>query len=230
MARGRHDYEKTVIAVESEGYRDMHGRILMIDDFEDTPFKWTGAGSGTHFETRQARAAYNGSYGAELDITSDAPPAARTSSITRNVPIDVTERLLMELFWKASALARLYFFTIEIQLYDGAEYHRIELRYEQTTNIWQYRDDGGARVDLPGSEQTFYDNAWNELTLRGDFTADRYISMKSNNLELNMGHIPSQHNNNLTAAHLNVAISAANITANQLIVSLDDVVLKELET
>lgn len=229
MARGRKDYEKAVIVVESEGYQDLHGRILMQDDFEDTPYKWTGTGLGTHFETRQQRAAYNGSFGAELDIISDAPPAERYARMTRRVPIDVTERLEFETFWRVNDLDRLSTLGFWIEFYDGAVQHRAMTRYNQPNEIWEYVNQDNAIVDITGSEQTIKDESWNELTLSIDFSTDRYIRMKSNNMEINMGETRCRSTGLPVGAYAILWITAANTTADQLIVSIDDAVLKELE-
>jgi len=229
MARGRHDYEKKVIAVESEGYQDLHGRILMNDNFEDTPFKWAGSGSGTHFEARQARAAYNGSYGAELDLTSDAPPAARSSRIQRYVPIDITERFELELFWRANVIARMRNMNLWIEYYAGAQYNNILIQYWQPTAEWRYMNAASGIVPIPGAAQLLYDNGWNELTLSADFATDHHIRMKSNNMEINMGALPCRHNDNLTGAHVTLWLEVSITTANQLLVSIDDAILKELE-
>lgn len=229
MARGRRDYEKAVVAVESEGYQDLHGRILMNDDFENTPFKWTGTGTGTHFETRQQRAAYNGSMGAELEVASDAPPASRDATILRYVPTDVTERLAFEIFWRANDITIMNSIEILMLLFDGVEFHRTEILYDQPNEIWRYRNDANVVVDLPGSEQTFRNEAWNELMLSADMAADEYIRMKSNNMEINMGGLGCTHLGAPAGGHLRIHIQATNITADQLIISIDDAVLKELE-
>jgi len=229
MARGRKDYEKAVIVVESEGYQDLHGRILMNDNFEDTPFKWAGSGTGHHFESRQQRAAYNGSFGAELEVTSDAPPASRDATIVRYVPIDVTERLAFEIFWRANDVSVMNSIELLMLLFDGVEFHRTEILYDQPNGIWRYRDDTNTVIDLPGSEQTFRDNAWNELMLSADMAADEYIRMKSNNMEINMGGLGCTHLGSPAGGHLRAQIQVTNITADKLIVSIDDAVLKELE-
>jgi len=229
MARGRKDYEKTVIAVESEGFVNPHGRILMHDDFEDTPLKWLTAGTGTHFETRQARAAYNGSYGLELNVTAVAPPTANVSNVRRYIPIDVTERLLFELFWRANDLTRLQYLEISIRFYDGNRRHYIALNYDRAAGTWDYWDPLGGWTLIPGAAQTFYNNAWNELTLSADFTTDEYIVFKSNNLEVNMGGIACQNIFSGLGAHAEVWMSAFNNTANQLLLSTDDTIIRELE-
>lgn len=229
MARGRHDYEKAVISVESESYVDRHGRILLQDNLEDTPFKWTGTGTGTHFETRQQRAAYNGSFGAELDITSDAPPAERNAAIERYIPMDITERLLLELFWRANDLTRLGHFAVVLRFYDGAWLHYASINYDRATSTWQYWNDAGGVANIPGSAQRFYNNAWNELTISVDFATDSYVRFKSNNIEVNMGALLLQNVGSGIGAHTEIQIATTNPTADQLIVSIDDVVIRELE-
>jgi len=229
MARGRKDYEKAVIAVESEGYKDLHGRILMNDDFEDTPFKWYTAGTGTHFESRQAMAAYNGSFGAELDITSDAPPIPRYARMIRTFPVDVTERVLAELFWRANVLTRMSYLIVEIYRYDGTYEDRITLTYYPATQLWTYRNAAGGETQLVGGAQTFADEAWNELTISVDFAANEYITFKSNNLEVNMGGIACSSVLNPAGAHASIWIWAYNTTANKLLVHVDDAVVRELE-
>lgn len=229
MARGRHDYETAVITVESESYTDRHGRIILQDDFEDTPFKWAGTGTGTHFETRQQRAAYNGSLGAELDITSDAPPGERNATITRHIPIDVTERLLLELFWRANDLTRLNQFAVVMHFYDGERRHYASINYDRANSIWQYWNDAGGVVNIPGSNQRFFNNAWNELTISVDFTIDHYVRFKSNNVEVIMGALPLQNAASGIGAHTEISIVATNITGNQLLMDIDDVVIRELE-
>lgn len=229
MARGRRDYEKAVVAVESEGYRDLHGRILMNDTFEDTPFKWTSDGTGHHFETRQQRAAYNGSVGAELEVTSDFPPTFRTSEMWRYAPIDVTRRLELEMFWRVNDTDNLSVMQTRIQFWDGTAFHVAGVEYNQDIQQWRYTNNAGATVDLPGAEQTIYGGGWNELTLSADFATDRYIRAKSNNMEINMGEIPAWNFGNLAGAHVAVFIVAGTVAGDPLILSIDDVVLKELE-
>ena len=229
MARGRHDYEKKVIAVESEGYQDLHGRGLMNDNLEDAPFKWIGSGTGIHTESRQARAAYNGGYGMELDITSTLPPNVQRSGVLRYIPIDVTERLEFKAFWRADVVARLFQLEYIIEYYNGAQYLSTAIRYNRTNTAWTYFDQVGGWTAIPNSVQTFYDNAWNELTLSVDFSVSEYIRMKCNNMDLNMGGIPCRNMNNLTGAHAEVWIHVYNDTGNQLLVSFDDLVVKELE-
>ena len=229
MARGRKDYEKAVIAVESEGYQDLHGRILLNDNFEDTPFKWIGYGNGTHYETRQQRAAYNGSFGAELDITGPGPIGARYSGILRYAPIDVTERLQMELFWRPNDVSIIDRFEIWTEYYDGTERHQAMIQWMQVNQQWGNLNDLGGVSLIQGGEQSFRNDAWNELTMSIDFSTDEYIRAKSNNIDINMGGIPCWNQNNATGAHVRIAILTGNTTANQLIVSIDDATLKELE-
>ena len=229
MARGRKDYEKAVIVVESEGYQDLHGRILMTYNFEDTPFKWMFAGDGAHFETRQQRAAYNGSIGAELAVASDAPPAVRYSQMFRHVPVDVTERMAFEMFWRPNIIARMYQLEIEVELFDGAQYHSVEVRYDLATTIWEYNNPITGWTEIEGSGQTFFNAAWNEFTLSVDFSTDHYIRMKSNNIEVNMGEIGCTNFGMLVGAHAVVTLTARTTSGDQLIVSIDDAVLKELE-
>jgi hypothetical protein len=229
MARGRRDYEKAVVAVESIGYPDLHGRILMQDNFEDTPLKWGGIGSGNWFVTRQQRAAYNGSFGMELDITSDAPPAQRVAQAVRIVPIDVTERIMGEIFWRAEPTAQLDYFEMVLQRYTGAERKTAAVRYNAAAQYWEYLNDVPVWVQLQGSNQEIHGDAWNELTLSADCNTDHYITFKSNNIGLNMGGVAITTPGNLTAAHFEIWLSAYNITGTQLRVSIDDAVLKELE-
>lgn len=222
MARGRRDYEKAVVAVESEGFANPHGRILMHDGFEDTPLKWLTAGLGTHSETRQAAAAYNGSYGIQLNTTN-------TSSIRRYIPIDVTERLLLELFWQPELIARLLYLEISMRFYDGNRLHYSAINYDRAAGTWDYWGAGGGWTPVPGAAQTFYSTAWNELTLSVDFSTDRYIILKSNNMEINMSEYICQNVFSGLGAHAEVWISAFADGVNQLILNGDDVVVRELE-
>lgn len=228
MARGRKDYEKAVIVVESEGYQDLHGRILMNDNIEDTPIKWGGLGSGDWFVTRQQRAAYNGSFGLELDITSDAPPGQRVAQAVRMVPIDITERILAELFWRAEPVAQLDYFEVVLQRYTGTERKFAAVRYDRAAQHWEYMNDTPAWVQLPGSNQEIHDGGWNELTLSADCNTDNYITFKSNNVGINMGAMAIPTPGSPTAAHLEIWLSAYNSTDTQLIVSIDDAVIREL--
>lgn len=229
MARGRKDYEKAVIAVESEGFQNPHGRILMYDDFEDTPLKWDVTGNGINYETRQARAAYNGSYGLELDLTSDAPPTAQYAAAERNIPIDITERLLTELFWRANDLNALYELYIRLQLFTGAEYTTAWIGYVGGAQYWEYYNQAGGWAPIPNANQTFYDEAWNELTLSVDFSNNEYIIFKSNNLEVNMSGIPCRIQGSPAGAHANIRSWIINETSDRLITSIDDVIVRELE-
>lgn len=229
MARGRKDYEKAVVAVESEGYTNPHGRILMHDDFEDAPLKWRTMGSGTHFETRQAAAAYNGGFGLRLDLTAAVPGVIDSSQILRYTPIDVTERLLLEMFWRANDLERLLYLRIRQIFYDGNRRHYIGIRYNRVAGVWEYWTAGAAWAQIPGAAQTFYDTGWNELSLSADFSTDEHVIFKSNNLEVNMGGLGCQNTFSGFGAHMETWISADNNTANQLLVDIDDVVIRELE-
>jgi hypothetical protein len=229
MARGRKDYEKAVVAVESEGFVNPHGRILLHDDFEDTPLKWLTAGTGTHFETRQARAAYNGSYGLELDVTAALPPIPDFSTAYRLIPIDITERILVELFWRHNDPAALRGFHIQLLYYNGTHRSEARLTYAAATPGWWYVNDVGIPTFLPGSQQLLYANAWNELTIAADFAQNEYITFKSNNIEVNMGGIPCQSILSGLGAHLQIEIETNNNTANQLLVDVDDVIARELE-
>lgn len=229
MARGRHDYEKSVISVESEGFQNPHGRILMYDDFEDTPLKWTTLGTGTWFISRQARAAYNRSYGLELDITSDAPPGSRYAQANRYIPMDVTERILLEMFWRANDLTALERLSIELYRRTGTQLHYGSVRYNGIAEYWEYRPVGGIPQYLPGSDQRFTDEAWNELTLAMDFSTAGYITFKSNNMEINMGGTACQTTGNLLPPYMQTTITAATTTGDQLLVDVDDVVVRELE-
>jgi len=222
MARGRKDYEKAVVSVESEGFANPHGRILMYDDFEDTPLKWQTGGMGTHFETRQPTAAYNGSYGLQLDTTQ----AAASYSL---IPIDVTERLLLEFFWQPELIARLTYFEVSIRFFDGNRRHYTAINYDRIAGTWDYWNTVGGWTLIPGAAQSFYDAAWNELTLSADFTTDEYIIFKSNNLEINMGGIACQNIFSGLGAHAEIWISAFADCLYQLIVNVDDVVIRELE-
>jgi len=229
MARGRKDHEKAMIAVESEGFVNPHGRILMHDDFEDTPFKWTVAGTGTHFETRQARAAYNGSYGMELDVTAVAPPIPSHATAYRYIPIDVTERLLTELFWRVNTVTDLNTLQLQLYYYDGVNRVEASVIYAPAAAAWFYIDDAGLTVRIPGSEQTLHDEAWNELTISADFSTNEYIVFKSNNVEINMGGIGMQSILSGLGAHVRIWLGAYTTTGNRLLTSTDDVVVRELE-
>jgi hypothetical protein len=229
MARGRHDYEKKVISVESEGYRDLHGRILMQDDFETSPLKWDTAGTGTWFVDRQTRAAYNGSYGLELDVTAVAPPITNHATAYRYIPIDVTERLLTELFWRVNDLTDLFTLHLQMYYYDGVNRVEASIIYNPGTQIWTYINDIGGTVQLQGSNQNLHDNAWNELTISADFSTNEYIVFKSNNVEINMGGIAMQSILSGLGAHVRIWLGAYSRTGNQLIVSIDDTVVRELE-
>lgn len=222
MARGRKDYEKTVVSVEAEGFANPHGRILLYDDFEDTPLKWLTGGVGTHFETRQNAAAYNGSYGLQLDTTD-------TATAYRLIPIDITERLLLELFWQAELLARLVYLEISMRFYDGNRYHYSAINYDRAAGTWDYWDAAGNWTLIPGAAQTFYDAAWNELTLSVDFSTDRYVIFKSNNIEINMSELICRNTFSGLGAHAEIWISAFADGVNRLIINADDVVVRELE-
>ena len=222
MARGRKDYEKTVVSVESEGFANPHGRILMYDDFEDVPLKWITSGMGTHFETRQTAAAYNGSYGLQLDTT-------QVASAHRLIPIDVTERLLLEFFWQPELIARLTLLEVSMRFYDGNRLHYVAINYDRAAGTWDYWNPAGGWTPIQGAAQTFYDAAWNELTLSADFTTDEYIVFKSNNLEVNMGGITCQNLFSGLGSHAEIWISAFADGVNQLILNVDDVVIREVE-
>lgn len=229
MARGRKDYEKAVIAVESEGFQNPHGRILMYDDFEDTPLKWVGSGLGMHSETRQARAAYNGSFGLELDITSTAPPIPHYAIAERLIPIDITKRVLIELFWRANDFANMVDFQVLVHWWDGTDRHEMGIMYNPAAGTWYYTNNAGAVTILPGSYQVLYNGAWNELTMSADFATDEYIMFKSNNIEVNMSGIECWSPADPIGSHAMIRIAAYNDSVNQLIVSVDDVVVRELE-
>lgn len=229
MARGRKDYEKAVVAVESEGYTNPHGRILMQDNFEDAPLKWLTGGSGTHFETRQTRAAYNGSYGVELDLTSDLPPAERESRIIRVIPIDVTKRLMFEVFWRANDLANLASLYFIMHFYTGTEFFQGWVAYYTATQRWEYHNDAAGMTPVINGGQTFYNHGWNEFSLAMDFSVGEYILFKSNNLEWNLGRIPFERFGSGVGAHALAWITAYNGTGNQLLLSMDDIIVRELE-
>ena len=229
MARGRKDYEKAVIAVESEGFQNPHGRILMYDSFEDTPMKWLKDGSGTHSETRQEAAAYNGSFGMRLDVTALTPGIEDRSAAYRYVPIDVTRRLLLELFWRINDLSRLKRFHIRMRFYDGDIWHIAIIEYNQGTEAWYYQQAAGGLVAIPGGNQSFFNNAWNELTISVDFSTDEYLVFKSNNLEINMGGITCQNIGFPFGAHAEVWIVAYSDTGDRLLFDVDEVIMRELE-
>lgn len=230
MARGRKDYEKAVVAVETEGFVNPHGRILMYDDFEDVPLKWNTAGTGIWTVSRQARAAYNRSFGLEMGVTSAMPPDLDSAGVSRYIPLDITERLLLELFWRANDLTRLAYLDIQVKYFDGANYHNALLQYDRVAGIWNYRNKDNIMVAVPGGAQTFYNNAWNELTLSADFSINEYITFKSNNIEINMGGVECRSVLNGVAAHTVIELIAYNNTADQLLTSIDDIIIRELET
>ena len=222
MTRGRKDYEKAVIAVESEGFQNPHGRILMYDDFEDAPLKWLTAGAGTWSVSRQAAAAYNRSYGMQLDTD--------TMAVTyRLVPIDVTKRLLLEFFWQVELIARLVHLEVVVRFFDGNRLHYAAIGYYPTLGVWLYWNSAGGWIPIPGSDATFYDGAWNELTMSVDFSTDKYIVFKSNNIEVNIGELSCQNSADGSGAHAEVFMLAEADGTNELIMNVDDVVLRELE-
>lgn len=229
MARGRKDYEKSVVAVESEGFVNPHGRILMHDDFEDTPLKWTTTGLGIHSETRQAAAAYNGGFGLRLDITSPVAGLPHHSNVYRHIPIDVTKRLLFETFWRTHNLEYLEYFRISMMFYDENTRHHTEVRYNRVAGAWEYHNTGGGWSLIPGAAQTLYNNGWNELTLSADYSTDEYVVFKSNNIEINIGGIPCRTIPSGLGAHAEIWIATTNDTTNRLLTDIDDVVVRELE-
>lgn len=229
MARGRKDYEKAVISVEAEGFVNPHGRILMHDNFEDTPMKWTAVGTGTWFVSRQARAAYNGSFGLELDVTATVLGVTDAVITYRDIPIDVTERLLKEIFWRANDLTRLLYLQFTFLYYDGVTRHYAWIRYNTTLGYWEYYTIGAVWAEIVGSDQAFFDGGWNEFTISCDFRTNEYVVFKSNNLEINMGGILCWSGLSGIGAHVRTEIHAANNTTDQLLVSIDDVIVRELE-
>lgn len=229
MARGRKDYEKAVIVVESEGYQDLHGRILMNDTFEDTPLKWIGTGAGTWSVTRQQRAAYNGSLGLELSVISELPPGERYANAERMIPTDLTRRIRTELFFRINRPARMIHFTINIDHYDGERLRVASLRYVVATTRWQYRSPLAGFVDIPGGVQVLQDDAWNEITFDVDFAINNYIRVKSNNLEINMAALGMPDAFSALGPHAIISLEAVNNTGLELILSTDDIVVKELE-
>lgn len=229
MARGRHDYEKAVIVVESEGFANPHGRILMYDDFEDTPLKWLTSGTMTHSETRQHPAAYSGSFGLRLDVTPTAIPWVGVTTARRLIPCDVTKRILSEIFWRTSVETQTTAFDMQLEYYDGVRLHTAAIRYATVGPGWFYLDDAGIWVQMAGMHQRVEDNAWNELMFSVDFTTDEYITSKSNNLERNMGGIACQNVASGLGSHLACQIQLSTVTNQNTLADIDDVVIRELE-
>jgi len=228
MARGRHDYEKSVVAVEMEGLKPAHGRTLMFDDFEDTPLKWTPLSACTYSLTRQAAAAYNGSFGMQILSARVGAAVPCSAQAIRQVPLGVEERAQYEMYWKIGDQSLAANLNFGVVWHDELQQHYALIRYVPAVppglGWWQIWD--GAWNNL--LQQRIMDGAWNEFSLRCDFGTDRYIDLTLNNRETNISNWNIEVGGVPTGSHLFAYVQVDPNSVAAVTTQYDDILIREV--
>lgn len=110
------------------------GRMVLYDDFEDTPLKWASAGTGSI--ARDANYPYSG--GACMLLTSGATSGNQIYA-SRKFSRLLNEKIGFEL-WAYIPDEDVKLVDIAIELYDGTYLNDPEVYYDFTTEKWYYRD------------------------------------------------------------------------------------------
>jgi len=228
MARGRHDYEKQVIAVEIEGLKPAHGRTLLFDDFEDVPLKWAGAGTCGGTALRTAAAAYNGSFGLEMATQRAAPGVPCFYQATRAGPLGVEERIELEAYWKVDDLTLTETIRFGATFHDGILAHYSGVQYVPATTWWQAWIGPAPGAWANVVQQTLRSDAWHELSLRCDYGTDLYTVMVSDNIEANISTLPIQTGGLPVGSELVPALTLEPNSTTTIHAYYDDILIREV--
>jgi len=167
-------------------------RIIYLDDFNSSTLKYDGAGGSLLRHTTNR--VYEGDSCLEMQT---GAAAGNSSYYLRMIGFPGLSKMAVQLRWKpwCTNAVDLRSFKVRLEVYDGSYERGAEVGYSHYLNgvaqkKWQYWAGVGSYPDISGgAEDILIENLlgfWNFLRFVVDFETDKYVSLETNRLLLNM--------------------------------------------
>ena len=179
------EYIRTII-LGSGRWPYTGGGLLFLDNLEGT-YEWAGSGTGADYVVERSGVhAYEDDYSLRLKTRTAGAAADDVADAERYIGLVPEKKLMLSVFYRPFSGTDLKHLTFEMAHYDGTNVERAAVRYVYGSQIWQYLDTTIAYVNIAGSDQNLSDDAWHSMALSVDFSGNKYISLISDGLQLDL--------------------------------------------
>lgn len=163
------------------------GGLLFLDNLEGT-YEWAGSGTGADYVVERSNVhAYEDDYSLRLKTRTTGAAADDVADAERYIGLVPEKKLMLCAFYRPISGTTLKHLTFEMAHYDGSSLERAAVRYVYSTKIWQYFRAGVLDyVNITDSDQNLSEDAWHSMALSVDFATNKYISLISDGLQLDL--------------------------------------------
>lgn len=192
--------------------RYLPSRIQFLEDFEGV-LKWITVDGTITKDT--SNHAFEGSYNLKMATAAVAGADAIARLILPAIP---KSKIMAQLRWHFDAAAETTprFFRVEIELYDGSYLYKCGLQYLKNLTSaqqkWQYLNDAGSYVDLPGGSQNIsvIIKSPQFLMLKANLASSppKYIMAELSELVIDMSTLNLYKTTSSTSPRVNINLTA----------------------
>ena len=167
---------------------DRRGDIIFYDDFEDTPLKFTSAGTGT--AVRSNTTARNRSF--SLECTTEATQDRYAGATYYLTDFHTDGKIGMQTTFASAAFD--YAIRLTNAYCDGTNYHMAYIKYIYSSGTLQYQDSGGLWATIATGVSYAADlKNWATLKVVFDISTDKFTRLLAfgNEYDLSAYDMPS---------------------------------------
>jgi hypothetical protein len=230
MAHGALDYTHITQAKMIAASVELDLPVVLLDRFDSANFLWNGTGTGAGWIcARNAADAYEGDAGMELVTRAAGSLAGDIVTAQRYAFITPTTKLSFSSLFRLNQSTA---FVESIQWLITGRYAdqlwTTGIRYRAQDWDWDYWNAGGGWTEfLTGENQGL--ETWNRVYFEIDLANWQYITFETNENQVNLQSIPTQHALLAGLKQLSIEIAlVAGINGTPADVSIDNTILKEL--
>lgn len=213
----------------------INGRILILDDIEDS-LKWLTA-AGTITQHTADEVVFEGTYCLKM-LTSGA--AGDNCTARRYSHFPGLSKMYLALYWSPGTTndKLLRDFKAELTIFDGAHRHRAAIRFRNYLNgvakkLYQLYGSDGQFTNIPDAGQDIHTNQgslYNYLRFGIDLTKGKYRRLQANELDLNLSSYAYQMRASTTKAKLYIELENITDIASASTLYVDAILLTDQES
>jgi len=221
------EYKRTVQVV---GHVPVAKDIIFYEDFEGS-WKWRGLGTGSDWVVAKVTSDYtvnNGTYCMELTTKATTPAVGDYVEGSRYVSLRQWKTVRFSMFFQPLTQAGYAYLEVRLKYYTGTAIVMAGVRWNRSTQRWQYLDSTGTWTDISADTQSLYEYAYHYMSFVVNFATGRLKELVCDGLVLSGLNLAFQQVASTAASFLYVLIAIGSNVAARQTIYVDDVMLQEV--
>ena len=201
-------------------------KVLFYEDFSTNRTMIKG-GTGTDYIIEISRDAYVGGYSLRMKTRTTGASAGDSVQVSKYVPTPVSLKASLTVTWMHRSNTLLDSIRFGLQIRKDNYIHEAWVGYFPPESSWYYMDEDGNFAAISGGSQVLHYNTYHLTKLIADFRNEKYVSLRSDSLELDLSSLPYYKYSNTGGDFLRIYIRAYTEDTTPQEVIIDNVLVME---